>query len=58
MNSLKKPLERLTNKEDHQSPFPRFEVKYSARPAKVKNLVMSLDGRIQCVENQGRLQWL
>ncbi|KAG6621162.1 hypothetical protein I3843_11G091000 [Carya illinoinensis] len=51
-------LETSTNIEDHQSPFPRFEVKYSTRPAKVKNLVMSPDGRIQCVEYQGRLQWV
>ncbi|XP_040985791.1 uncharacterized protein LOC121234051 [Juglans microcarpa x Juglans regia] len=51
-------LETSTNIEDHQSQFPRFEVKYGSRPAKVKNLVMSPDGRMQCVEHQGRLQWV
>ncbi|KAG6633643.1 hypothetical protein I3843_12G061500 [Carya illinoinensis] len=45
--------ERLTNKEDHPRPFPRFEVKNSTRPAKVKNLVLSANGKIQCVEHQG-----
>ncbi|KAB1215905.1 hypothetical protein CJ030_MR4G028679 [Morella rubra] len=50
--------ETPTNTEDHQRPFPRFEVKYSTRPAKVKNLVLSQEGKIQCVEHQGRLQWV
>lgn len=51
--------ETSTNTEDHQRPFPKFEVKYSTRPAKVKNLLLSLDGKIrQCVEHKGRLQWV
>jgi len=50
--------ETSTNTEHHQKPFPRFEVKYSTRPAKVKNLVVSPDGKIQqYVEHQGKLQW-
>lgn len=51
--------EMSKNAEDQQRPFPRFEVKYSTRPAKVKNLGLSDDGKIQqCVEHQGRLQWV
>ncbi|KAK8505671.1 hypothetical protein V6N13_073352 [Hibiscus sabdariffa] len=44
--------------ENEQKPYPKFEVKYSTRRAKVKTQVMSNDGKIQqCVEYQGRLQW-
>ncbi|KAK8520746.1 hypothetical protein V6N13_076880 [Hibiscus sabdariffa] len=44
--------------ENEQKPYPKFEVKYSTRRAKVKTQVMSHDGKIQqCVEYQGRLQW-
>lgn len=44
---------------ENQRKLPRFEVKYSARPAKVKKQMLSLDGKIQqCVEHQGRLQWV
>ncbi|KAM7491100.1 hypothetical protein LguiA_034021 [Lonicera macranthoides] len=44
-------------KEDHK-PSPIFQLKYSTRPAKVKNQVLSLRGQLQqCVEHQGRLQW-
>ncbi|XVF52374.1 hypothetical protein PTKIN_Ptkin05aG0013500 [Pterospermum kingtungense] len=42
-----------------KKPFPKFEVKYSTRPAKVKTQAMSHDGKIQqCVEYQGKLQWI
>lgn len=54
-------LETSSGLEDHRRPLPlqRFEVKYNARRAKVKKQVMSLDGKIQqCVEYQGRLQWV
>ncbi|PKI46892.1 uncharacterized protein LOC116205644 [Punica granatum] len=45
--------------EEHKRQFPKFQVRYSNRPAKVKEQVMALDGRIQhCVEHQGRLQWV
>ncbi|GAV69819.1 hypothetical protein CFOL_v3_13320, partial [Cephalotus follicularis] len=45
--------------EVQDKPFPRFVVKYSARPAKVRNQIMSCDGKIQqCVEHGGRLQWV
>uniref|UniRef100_A0A5B7ATP9 Uncharacterized protein n=1 Tax=Davidia involucrata TaxID=16924 RepID=A0A5B7ATP9_DAVIN len=51
--------ETLSSTEDHHRPLPRFEVKYSTRPAKVRNQALSLDGKIQQgVEYQGRLQWV
>uniref|UniRef100_A0A5B7AVT1 Uncharacterized protein n=1 Tax=Davidia involucrata TaxID=16924 RepID=A0A5B7AVT1_DAVIN len=51
--------ETLSNVGDHNRPLPRFEVKYSTRSAKVRNQALSLDGKIQqCVEYQGRLQWV
>ncbi|XVF13608.1 hypothetical protein REPUB_Repub08aG0222100 [Reevesia pubescens] len=49
----------LASAENEQKPFPKFEVKYSNRQAKVKTQVMSHDGKIQqCVEYHGRLQWV
>lgn len=52
-------LETATSTENERKPFPRFQVKYSTRPAKVKKQVILQDGRIQqCVEHQGRLQWV
>ncbi|XWS38733.1 hypothetical protein CRYUN_Cryun19dG0155700 [Craigia yunnanensis] len=46
-----------TAENKQKKPFPKFEVKYSARPAKVKTQIMSQDGKIQqCVEYLGRLQ--
>ncbi|XP_022737034.1 uncharacterized protein LOC111289933 [Durio zibethinus] len=45
--------------ENEQKPFPKFEVQYSTRPAKVKNQAISHDGKIQQhAEYQGRLQWV
>ncbi|KDP29012.1 hypothetical protein JCGZ_19501 [Jatropha curcas] len=45
--------------DDHHKPLPRFQVKLSARPAKIKNQVISHGGKIQqCVEYQGRFQWV
>ncbi|XVF53537.1 hypothetical protein PTKIN_Ptkin05aG0107000 [Pterospermum kingtungense] len=44
---------------EKKNPFPKFEVTYSTRPAKVKTQVMSHDGKIQpCMEYQRRLQWV
>ncbi|KAF3449459.1 hypothetical protein FNV43_RR10187 [Rhamnella rubrinervis] len=44
---------------ENQRKLPRFEVKYNARPVKVKSQVLSVDGKIQqCVEHQGKLQWV
>ncbi|XAR70620.1 hypothetical protein NMG60_11027532 [Bertholletia excelsa] len=46
-------------KEQQQPRFPRFEVKYSARPAKVRNQALAPDGKVQqIVEHQGRIQWV
>ncbi|KAI3464688.1 hypothetical protein Pfo_021351 [Paulownia fortunei] len=48
-----------TSMEEHGRPLPRFEVKYSTRPAKVKNLALLPNGKIQhLVEYQGRLEWV
>ncbi|XP_031288112.1 uncharacterized protein LOC116146803 [Pistacia vera] len=45
--------------EEQHRPLPTFEVRYSTRPAIVKNQVLTPDGKIQqCVEYQGRLQWV
>ncbi|KAJ6389071.1 hypothetical protein OIU77_027429 [Salix suchowensis] len=45
--------------DEHHKPLPRFEVKYSTRPAKIKKQMMSHDGKIQLrVEHQGRLRWI
>ncbi|KAK9266938.1 hypothetical protein L1049_027197 [Liquidambar formosana] len=51
--------ETSSSLEGQHKPLPKFEVKYSTRPAKVRKQVMSLDGKIQqYVEYQGRLQWI
>ncbi|KAK9266913.1 hypothetical protein L1049_027172 [Liquidambar formosana] len=51
--------ETSSSLEGQHKPLPKFEVKYSTRPAKVKKQAMSLDGKIQqYVEYQGRLQWV
>lgn len=51
--------EFLDEVEEHDRPFPRFEVKYSTKPAKVKNLALLPNGKIQhLVEYQGRLEWM
>ncbi|KAE8677559.1 Detected protein of confused Function [Hibiscus syriacus] len=48
-----------TDAENEQKPFPKFQMNYSARAANVKTQVMSHDGKMQqCVEHQGRLQWI
>ncbi|KAL8515007.1 hypothetical protein ACS0TY_013917 [Phlomoides rotata] len=47
-----------TSMEDDRS-LPRFEVKYSTKPAKVRNLALLPNGKIQhLVEYQGKLEWL
>ncbi|MBA0709666.1 hypothetical protein Golax_024690 [Gossypium laxum] len=44
---------------ENEKAFPKFQVKYNTRAANVKSQVMSHDGKIQqCVEYQGRLQWI
>ncbi|KAK0602063.1 hypothetical protein LWI29_029989 [Acer saccharum] len=50
--------ETSVNVEEKHTPLSKFEVRYSTKPVKVKNQV-SLDRRIQqCVEYQGRQQWV
>ncbi|XP_011028195.1 PREDICTED: uncharacterized protein LOC105128296 isoform X1 [Populus euphratica] len=45
--------------DEQHKPLPRFEVKYSTWPAKIKKQMISHDGKIQQrVEHQGRLQWV
>ncbi|KAL8556288.1 hypothetical protein ACS0TY_003925 [Phlomoides rotata] len=47
-----------TTMEDDRS-LPRFEVKYNTKPAKVRNLALLPNGKIQhLVEYQGKLEWL
>lgn len=47
------------NVEEQHRTLPTFKVRYSTRPAKVQNQVLTPDGKIQqCVEYQGRLQWV
>ncbi|KAL0432304.1 UNVERIFIED_CONTAM: hypothetical protein Slati_2564700, partial [Sesamum latifolium] len=47
------------NMEEHNRKLPRFEVKYSTRPAKVVNQALLANGKIQQhVEFQGRLEWV
>lgn len=44
---------------DHHKAPARFKLKHDTRPVKVKKQVLSSDGKIQqCVEHQGRLQWV
>ncbi|XP_043695270.1 uncharacterized protein LOC122645923 [Telopea speciosissima] len=53
---LNEVLPEVPSGEHKPLPLPKFEVKYSTRPAKVRNQVMAIDGRInQSVEFQGRL---
>ncbi|XP_057795388.1 uncharacterized protein LOC131011633 [Salvia miltiorrhiza] len=45
--------------EAHERPAPRFEVKNSTKPARVRNLALLPNGKIQHqVEHQGKLEWL
>ncbi|XP_068634859.1 uncharacterized protein [Aristolochia californica] len=44
---------------DNQNQPPKFEVKYSTRPAKVRSQVVAAGGSIhQSVEFKGQLQWV
>ncbi|XP_059275721.1 uncharacterized protein LOC132030213 [Lycium ferocissimum] len=45
--------------EDHHRQYPKFELKYSTKPAKVTSQALSAAGKIQHrVERQGRLEWI
>lgn len=53
------PETSVSSSEEEQRTLPKFQIKYSTRPAKVKNQVLSHEGKIQqSVEFQGRLQWV
>ncbi|ESQ55621.1 hypothetical protein EUTSA_v10027517mg [Eutrema salsugineum] len=49
--------EKQTNAEDNNlKTMPRLEAKRKTKPAKVRRLVVSSDGKLQqCIEHQGRL---
>ncbi|XP_010538509.1 PREDICTED: uncharacterized protein LOC104812836 [Tarenaya hassleriana] len=48
--------EQWANREDHNNTTLRLELKNGARPAKVRGLMVSSDGKLQqYVEHQGRL---
>lgn len=57
-------LDQVTDNATHSvegepKPLPKFQVKYNARPAKVKNQAMSLEGKLQqCVDCRGKLMWV
>ncbi|GAB2273607.1 hypothetical protein Dimus_008394 [Dionaea muscipula] len=52
-------LDETTEGERDVQPLPRFQIKYTAQPAKVREQVLTRDGKLQqCVESQGRLQWV
>uniref|UniRef100_A0A2P2J712 Uncharacterized protein LOC105121582 n=2 Tax=Rhizophora mucronata TaxID=61149 RepID=A0A2P2J712_RHIMU len=56
---LDEVLPEESNVNDQHKPLPRFKVNYNTRPVKIKKQVMTQDGKIQqCVEYQGRLQWV
>ena len=43
----------------HKNPAPRFEVKNSTKPVKVRNLELLPNGKIHhLVEHHGKLEWL
>lgn len=53
------PADTSMNTENHNRKLPRFEVKYNAKPAKVRSQVLLPNGKIQQqVEYQGRLEWV
>lgn len=52
------PKESLALVIDHRKTTANFKVKYNTMPVKVKTQVLS-DGKLQqCVEHQGKLQWV
>ncbi|XP_051139295.1 uncharacterized protein LOC127257059 [Andrographis paniculata] len=45
--------------EEHKKPLPRFKAKYDTKPAKVRNLSLLPNGKIQhLIEHRGKLEWL
>ncbi|KAL2489316.1 uncharacterized protein Fot_42608 [Forsythia ovata] len=53
------PADMSMSTENNNRKLPRFEVKYSTKPAKVRNQALLPNGKIQQhVEYQGRLEWV
>lgn len=53
------PLDTLSSTEENHRTFPRFEFKYSTKPAKVTSQALSAAGKIKYrVEYQGKLEWI
>lgn len=45
--------------EEHHRQYPKFELKYTTKPAKITSLALSTAGKIQHrVEHQGKLEWI
>ncbi|KAK6782964.1 hypothetical protein RDI58_020760 [Solanum bulbocastanum] len=45
--------------EEHHRQYPRFELKYTTKPAKITSQALSTAGKIQHrVEHQGKLEWI
>ncbi|XP_049414450.1 uncharacterized protein LOC125877154 [Solanum stenotomum] len=45
--------------EEHHRQYPRFELKYTTKPAKITSQALSAAGKIQHrVEHQGKLEWI
>lgn len=45
--------------EEHHKQYPKFELKYTTKPAKVTSQALSAAGKIQHrVEHQGKLEWI
>lgn len=50
--------DRPSSTEEHHRQYPKFELKYTTKPAKVVGQALSTAGKIQHrVEHQGKLQW-
>lgn len=54
---LDEVLPQSSGPDDHR-PVPKFEVKYTARPAKVRDQQVTAGNIFQSVEYKGRLQWV
>ncbi|PHT45586.1 hypothetical protein CQW23_14744 [Capsicum baccatum] len=53
------PSDTPSSTEENQRKFPRFELKYNTRPAKVTSQGLSATGKIKYrVEYQGKLEWI
>lgn len=59
VNEVSSEFLSYTNEQENMRPLPRFQAKYSPRPANVLEHALTHDGKLQlCVESQGRLTWV